>query len=120
MPTPREKFATHEQYARSVPPGARPVLARLQALVEAQVPGAERCISYNIPAYRLGKVFLYFAAFKRHVSVYPPVRRDAKLLKALAPYRNEKGNLRFALDEPLPEALIARVAKALAAEVTGG
>ena len=35
---------------------------------------------------------------------------------ALKPYSNEKGNLRFNLDEPLPTALLVRIAKALAAQ----
>jgi hypothetical protein len=36
------------------------------------------------------------------------------LLKALAPYSNEKGSLRFPFDEPMPWPLIRRVIKALA------
>jgi hypothetical protein len=36
------------------------------------------------------------------------------LLAALKPHGNARGNLAFALDEPMPMAPIARVAKALA------
>jgi hypothetical protein len=56
----------------------------------------------------------YLSALKRHIGLYPPVRDDARLRAALAPYANAKGNLSFPLDEPLPMVLIGRVAKALA------
>jgi uncharacterized protein YdhG (YjbR/CyaY superfamily) len=54
---------------------------------------------------------VYFAAFKAHIGFYPPVRGDATLEKAVARYSNDKGNLRFPLDEPLPMALIERIVR---------
>jgi hypothetical protein len=43
--------------------------------------------------------------------VYPPVRGDAALEKAVAPYAGPKGNLQFPLDRRIPYALIARIVK---------
>ena len=57
-----------------------------------------------------GERFRGFAAFKKHIGVYPPVR-DAKLRKELARYAGPKGNLQFPLSERIPYALIGRVAK---------
>ena len=54
---------------------------------------------------------MYFAAFKNHIGLYPPVR-DPSLKKAAAKYAGEKGNLRFPLDRPIPYGLIARIVKA--------
>lgn len=111
-------FASHEAYFESVPAEVRPVLMSVQAKVEALLPDASRCISYNMPAFRDRRVFFYFAAFKKHVGVYPPVTRDVALVKELAPYRGPKGNLSFPLDQPLPLDLIGRVAVALHEEYT--
>jgi uncharacterized protein YdhG (YjbR/CyaY superfamily) len=66
-----------------------------------------------MPAYKHERVFFYFAAFKKHIGIYPPVRKDTALLKAVAPYRGPKGNLSFPLNEDLPIDLIGRVAVAL-------
>jgi len=46
-------------------------------------------------------------------SYCPPVTEDAALVKELAPYRGEKGNLSFPLNQPVPIDLIGRVAVAL-------
>jgi uncharacterized protein YdhG (YjbR/CyaY superfamily) len=54
---------------------------------------------------------VYFAAFKRHIGLYPPVRGDARLVKAVARYAGGKGNLQFPLDAPVPYALIARIVR---------
>jgi uncharacterized protein YdhG (YjbR/CyaY superfamily) len=111
----REKFATVPAYLRSLSPEAARVVGQLRERVAAEVPAAREVISYNILAFAFAKPFLYCAGFKGHVGIYPPVRGDARLVKALARYRNEKGSLRFALDEPMPWPLIVRVIRALAA-----
>lgn len=106
-------FASHEAYFETVPPAVRPLLVSIQAEVASLLPEATQCISYNMPAFRSRRVFFYFAAFKKHIGVYPPVTQDAALVRELAPYRGEKGNLSFPLGQPLPLELIGRVALAL-------
>lgn len=110
---------SHEAYFESVAPAVRPLLASVQAEVESLIPTATRCISYNMPAFQDKRVFFYFAAFKKHIGIYPPVTGDAALIAELAPYRGEKGNLSFPLNEPLPLDLIGRVALALHREYQG-
>lgn len=106
-------FASHEQYFATVALDVRQRLESIQAKVEALLPNVSRCISYSIPAFRHKRVFFYFAAFKKHIGIYPPIRNDKRLIQELAPYRGEKGNLSFTLSEPLPIELIGRVAVAL-------
>jgi uncharacterized protein YdhG (YjbR/CyaY superfamily) len=113
-------FPSHEAYFESAAPEVRPLLTSIQAKVESLIPTAARCISYNMPAFRGKRVFFYFAAFKKHIGVYPPVTEDKALIAELAPYRGEKGNLSFPLNGPLPLELIGRVAVALHREYEGG
>ena len=112
--SPRPVFATVADYLAALEPAQAKPLRRVLAVVKKAVPQSSRVISYGIPAFKQERVFIYCAAFKRHIGIYPPVRDDAKLRAALEPYANAKGNLSFPLDEPMPMALIARVAKALA------
>jgi uncharacterized protein YdhG (YjbR/CyaY superfamily) len=99
-----------DAYIAAAPTNVRPILKRIRATIRKAAPGAEEVISYRMPAFRGRGILLYFAAFKAHIGVFPPVRGDAALAKALAKYQGPKGNLRFPLDEPMPYELIARIA----------
>ena len=64
-----------------------------------------------MPAFKLNGILVYFAAWKRHIGLYPPVSGDAALEKATAPYTGEKGNLQFPLDRLIPYDLIERIVR---------
>jgi uncharacterized protein YdhG (YjbR/CyaY superfamily) len=109
--TPARAAETVDTYIGACPSNARTILQRIRAIVRKEAPDAEEKISYRMPAYVLDGAFIYFAAFKTHIGMYPPVKGDERLRKDLAAYRGEKGNLRFALDEPIPYPLIRRVVR---------
>jgi uncharacterized protein YdhG (YjbR/CyaY superfamily) len=54
---------------------------------------------------------VYFAAWKNHIGLYPPIAGDKALEKAVARYAGPKGNLQFPLDEPIPYELVDRIVK---------
>jgi uncharacterized protein YdhG (YjbR/CyaY superfamily) len=98
------------EYIASCPPAVRPILKKIRATIAAAAPDAQELISYRMPAFAQNGILVYFAAFKAHIGVFPPVSGDAKLEKALEPYQGPKGNLKFPLDEPIPYDLIRRIA----------
>lgn len=104
----------HADYLARQPQEIRALLEAIRAEAERRVPDAQRCIAYQMPALRKGRVFFYFAAFRKHIGIYPPVQEPAALVEELAPWRGPKGNLAFPLKDPLPLELIGRVAEALA------
>lgn len=106
----------HEEYFETAPAEVRPLLALIQERVESLLPDVTRCISYKMPAFKAKRYFFYFAAYKKHIGIYPPVTKDAALIEELRPYRGKKGNLSFPLNKPLPIDLIGRVAVALYSE----
>ena len=108
---PRASADTIDDYIDRCPPDVRPILRRVRATIAKAAPGATETISYRIPAFKRDRILVYFAAFKNHIGLYPPVKGDAALKKAIAPYAGEKGNLRFPLDRKIPYGLIARIVK---------
>ncbi|MEW6745183.1 MAG: DUF1801 domain-containing protein [Planctomycetota bacterium] len=106
---PTSAPATIDEYIAASPPAVRPILKEIRRTISTAAPGAEELISYRMPAFRLHGILVYFAAFKSHIGLYPPVSGDQRLEKALAPYAGPKGNLKFPLDRPIPYALIKRV-----------
>lgn len=89
----------------------RSILKKIRLTVRGAAPDARELISYRMPAFRQRGILVYFAAFKNHIGLYPPVSGDARLEKALSPYSGPKGNLKFLLDRPIPYSLIKRVVR---------
>jgi uncharacterized protein YdhG (YjbR/CyaY superfamily) len=100
-----------DAYIASSPPEVRPILEAIRTTVRKAAPTAEERISYRMPAYFLGGVLVYFAAFKKHIGLYPPVH-DKSLKPLVSRYMGPKGNLQFPLSEPIPHGLISRIVKA--------
>lgn len=92
-------------------PAIRRRLLAVRRLVLERVPDAEERLSYGMPAvFHAGRVVVYYAAFKAHIGLFPPVT-DATLQVRLAAHAGPKGNLRFPHDRPLPLGLIAAVVR---------
>jgi uncharacterized protein YdhG (YjbR/CyaY superfamily) len=109
---PPASVSSIDDYIAAQVPAVQPILQNIRAIVREAAPDANEAISYRIPAFIMrGRALFYFAAFKKHIGIYPPVSGDAALLEALAPYRGPKGNLSFPLAEAMPYELIRRVAR---------
>ncbi len=112
----RVQFATVDEYIAAFPPDIRAILRRIRATVRKAAPDARERMSYGMPSLTQGRTLVYYAAFKKHIGLYPPVKGDAKLRRETSKFANEKGNLKFPLDDPIPYALIDRIVKARANE----
>ena len=107
----RSTPGTIDEYISAFSPEVQAILQQVRQAVRRAAPDARETISYQIPAFKLNGVLVYFAAFKKHIGFYPPVRGDARLEKAVSAYAGEKGNLKFPLDRPIPVDLIERITK---------
>ena len=94
----------------------RKVMRRLCSVIQGAVPAATGTIRYNIPVFGLnGHIIVYMRTFRKHICLYPPVRGDAALQRAVAPYARPDGNLQFPYDRPIPYELVGRIARSQAA-----
>jgi uncharacterized protein YdhG (YjbR/CyaY superfamily) len=109
------RFATVEEYIGSFPGEVQDILREVRSTIHGAVPEAGERISYGIAAFTLGgRDLVYFAGWKKHISVYPVPTEDADLTQQLTPYLAAKGTLKFPLGQPVPYPLIGRVAEELA------
>jgi uncharacterized protein YdhG (YjbR/CyaY superfamily) len=102
-----------DAYIEAAPDVARPILRNIRGMARDLCPDAQEVISYKMPALRQDRVFFYYAAFKNHIGIYPPLKQDKRLIAELAPYRGPKGNLQFPCDGDIPYTLIGKVIAAL-------
>jgi uncharacterized protein YdhG (YjbR/CyaY superfamily) len=112
-----QKFDTVEAYVTAQPVAVREILNDVRRRVGTAVPGATEAISYDIPTFKLdGKAFIYVAAWKQHIAVYPVPDGDEALQRDVEGYRSGKGTLKFQLTEPFPYELFDRLVQAAIAE----
>lgn len=98
-----------KEYFDSQKTEAREILLKIRELTIQKTPKAEEKISYGIPSFHNGGVIIYYAAFKNHFSIFPPIKGDEALLNEAKPYANDKGNLLFKYKDPIPWDLIEKV-----------
>ena len=112
------KPASIDDYLATVKGERRDALEKLRKTIRSIVPGAEECISYNIPAFRLdGKIVAGFLATRTGCSYYPFSGRTLRTLaKDLARYEQTKGSLHFDPAKGLPVTLVRKLIKTRIAE----
>ena len=96
-------------YISQFPADVQAVLNKVRKTIRKAPPDAKEVISYQMPAFKQHGILVYFAAWKKHIGLYPPISGDKTLEKAVARYAGPKGNLQFPLDEPMPLDLIERI-----------
>ena len=107
---------TVDDYIATFPEEVQERLARVRAALHRAIPGADERIRYGMPAVMLGGPYaVHFAAWKRHIGLYPVTRLEGALEDEIAAYRTHKDSVRFPHDQPVPYELIERLARALAA-----
>ena len=100
-----------DEYLRGLEEPKRGTLQALRGTILEIVPDAEQVISYGMPAFRVNdKTVAGFAAFKAHLS-YLPFSGSvlSQLTEELQGYTMTKSALHFAVDEPLPKALVEKL-----------
>ena len=111
------KPQTIDEYLAPLSTEKRAALEKLRKAIKSAAPGAEECISYRIPAFRLGgRLLVAFGAATNHCAFYPgafPVEAHKDELKA---YDTSKGTIRFQANKPLPATLVGKLVKARIAE----
>ncbi len=98
-------------YISQFPADVQAILQKVRTTISSAAPEAKETISYQMPAFKQRGILVYFAAWKKHIGLYPPVSGDKALEKAIARYAGPNGNLQFPLDEPIPNDLIERIVK---------
>jgi uncharacterized protein YdhG (YjbR/CyaY superfamily) len=112
MKSARPNFTSIDEYIATFPDDVQKILQRIRKTIKKAAPKAEETISYQIPTFKLnGSYLIYFAGYKKHVSVYPAPRGEKEFKQELAGYEGGKGTVQFPLDQPIPYDLISRLVK---------
>ncbi|MCA9346745.1 DUF1801 domain-containing protein [Candidatus Saccharibacteria bacterium] len=101
----RDKFNSVDEYLSTFSGEVLDKLNEIRALIKSEAPNAEERISYNIPAYFVGKKpVIYFAGYPKHVSLYPVQGNEQR--RIMNEYLSGKATVKFPIDKDLPIDLI--------------
>ncbi len=75
----KKQFETIDEYIEPFPKDVQSILEKMRQTIRKAAPEAEETISYQMPTFKLrGSVLVYFAAFRRHIGLFPPAPREFK------------------------------------------
>ena len=116
--TTQKELLTVDEYIDSFPTDVQDILVKIRQIIHEVAPDAVESISYKMPAFKLnGKDLIYFAAWKKHISMYPVPANSGAFEQELAPYISSKGTVSFQLNKPVPFKLIEAIVQARVKQV---
>jgi len=96
----------------------RASLENLVEILRALLPGAEECMSYGMPCFKVnGKAVVGFDGFRHHNSYFPHSGSVLEHVPVPAWCETTKGALRFPIDRRLPKTLVRSLVRARMNEI---
>ena len=103
------KYNNIDEYINLYDGDIKDKLNEIRNTIKGVAKDSKEVISYNMPAFKMNKVLVYFAANKNHIGFYPTPSAIIKFSKELKDYKTSKGAIQFPLDKPLPIELIKKI-----------
>lgn len=114
------KMNTIDEYIAGQAPEVQAILHKVRKTIRSAAPNALEKISWRMPTFWQGENLIHFAAFKKHIGIYPGDLSHAQFEERLAGYHRTKGAVQFPFDKPIDYELIADITRWRVACVEGG
>ena len=106
-----EKPSDINEYIAAQPEDVRDILLKIRETIRSAAPDSVERISWGMPTFRQGEDLIHFAAFKRHIGIYPGDMTNSPFDERLTGYHRSKSAIRFPLDTPIDYELIADITR---------
>ena len=113
------KVEAINQYISEQPEKVQAILQRIREVVHTAAPDAEERMSWQIPTFWQGENLIHFAAFKKHISIFPGGEATTVFADRMTEYKTAKGTIQFPLDKPIPYDLIEEITHWRVSTATG-
>lgn len=106
----RSHATTIDEYIAEFPAEVQERLRKVRAVIAEVAPEANELISYAIPTFDMkGRHLIHFAAYAKHIGLYPGDSGIRAFEGELANYKHARGSVQLPLNKPLPLDLIRRI-----------
>lgn len=100
-----------DEYIAEQAEDVQPLLQKIRETIHAAAPDAEERISWRMPTFWQGRNIIHFAAFKKHIGLYPGDKAVAAFAERLKDYKSSKGAIQLPLNKPIDYELIADITR---------
>ena len=111
---------TMDDYILAQTPEVQSILQSIRETIHAAAPDAVEKIAWQMPTFWQGENLVHFAAFKKHIGLYPGGEAVGVFGERLAGYKTSKGAIQFPLDRPVDHELIADIVRWRVSQVEQG
>ncbi len=105
------EVSTIDDYIADQPEEVRPFLRSIRETIRAAAPNATEKISWRMPTFWQGENLIHFAAFKKHIGIYPGGEATTVFADRLTKYKTAKGTIQLPLNQPIPYDLVADITR---------
>jgi uncharacterized protein YdhG (YjbR/CyaY superfamily) len=103
--------STIDEYIASQPEDIQALLEKVRKTIKKAAPKAVEKISWRMPTFWQGENLIHFAAFTKHIGIYPGDLSCLPFADRLSGSKTTKGAIQFPLDKPVDYKLIADITK---------
>jgi uncharacterized protein YdhG (YjbR/CyaY superfamily) len=114
------KKETVDQYINAAPVEAQKKLREIRALLKKIAPKATEALKWGSPVLIEKRILFAYSAFRTHLNFMPTRSALIPFKKELSHYKTGKDTIQFPYDQPLPKALIKKIATYRVKEVKAG
>lgn len=100
-----------DEYIAKQSEDVRPLLQNIRETIRAAAPEATEKISWQMPTFWQGENLIHFAAFKKHIGLYPGGEATAVFEERLMGYKTSKGAIQFPLGQAIDYELITDIVR---------
>lgn len=105
------KIETIDQYIYEQAEELQPMLQKIRETIHEAAPEAEERMSWQMPTFWQGENLIHFAAFKKHIGIYPGGEATNFFADKLTEYKTSKGSIQLPLNKPIPYDLITEITR---------
>lgn len=84
-------------------------LIKLREVINKSIPNVVEKMSYGMPTFYYKENIIHFAAYKRHIGIYPTPSAMDKFRSELIIYKTSKGAFQVPIDSEIPYELIKKI-----------
>ena len=106
-----ESPANIDEYITTQPEDVQAILVKVRETIRSAAPDAMEKISWSMPTFWQGENLIHFAAFKKHIGIYPGDLTLSPFDERLSGHKRTKGAIQFPYSKPIDFDLIADITR---------